>query len=141
MPDHPQSPQAGPDHVGQAVAAANAALDRALVHGTPDEAASLFTADAVLGESGMADVVGRQAIAGFLARGNQVRTVTFHAVHREELIVLGTRAIEFAWFDEIKLANGGVPVRERGRVVTDWRLDSDGAWRIARLVISDLPAA
>lgn len=141
MPDLSQSLQPDVDRVGRAVAAANAALDRALVQGTPEETASLFTADAILGESGMADVVGRPAIAGFLARGNQVRTVTFHAVHRDELIVLGPRAIEFAWFDEIKLPNGGTPVRERGRVVTDWRLDADGAWRIARLVISDLPAA
>ncbi len=141
MPNTSHPRQADPDQVGQAVAAANAALDRALVHGAPEEAASLFTADAVLGESGLADVVGRAAIAGFLARGNQVRTVTFHAVHREELIVLGTRAIEFAWFDETKLPHGGAPVSERGRIVTDWRLGSDGAWRIARLVISDLPAA
>ncbi len=127
--------------VSAAVAAANAALDRALVAGTHQVAAALFTVDAVLGESGMADVVGREAIAGFLARGDQVRAVTFHAVHRDELIIIGDRAIEFARFDETKLPHGGVPVRERGRIVTDWRRETDGAWRIARLVISDLPGA
>lgn len=51
MPEPSQFPQAGLDRIGQAVAAANAALDRALVHGTPEEAASLFTAEAALVEA------------------------------------------------------------------------------------------
>lgn len=124
----------------RAIAAVNAALDRALVSGTPDEAAAHFAVDALLGESGMADVVGRAAITAFLARGNQVRRVTHHLVEREDLILLGDRAIEFARFDETKvLAAGGAVVRERGRFVTDWRREADGAWRIARMVISDVP--
>lgn len=126
----------------RAIAAVNAALDRALVSGTPEEAAAHFTVDALLGESGMADVVGRATIAGFLARGNQVRAVTYHLVHREDLILLGDRAIEFARFDETKIIKAtGAEVRERGRFVTDWRREADGAWRIARMVISDLPVA
>lgn len=129
------------DQAGAAIAATNRALDRALVDGTPEVAAALFTKDAVLGESGIADVVGRDAIAGFLARGGQVRAVTFHAVHRDELIVMGNRAIEFAWFEETKVPHGGVPIQERGRLATDWRREADGVWRIARLVISDLPIA
>lgn len=129
------------DEAGRAIAAVNAALDRALVEGTPEEAAAHFTVDAVLGESGMADAVGRATIAGFLAKGNAVRRVTHHRIDRDELVVLGDRAIEFAVFDETKLPHGGTPVRERGRIVTDWRREPDGAWRIARLIISDLPAA
>lgn len=130
------------DEAGRAIAAVNAALDRALVSGTPEEAAAHFTVDALLGESGMADVVGRTAIAAFLTRGNQVRTVTYHLVHREELILFGDRAIEFARFDETKILKAsGAEVTERGRFVTDWRRQADGAWRIARMVISDLPVA
>lgn len=129
------------ERAGAAIAAANAELDRALIRATPEAAAALFTTDAVLGESGMADVVGREAIAEFLARGDQLRAVTFHAVHRDDLIVIGDRAIEFAWFEETKLPHGGVPIQERGRIATDWRREADGAWRIARLVISDLPIA
>ncbi len=127
------------DQAGLAIAAANRILDRALVEQKPEVAAALFTADAVLGESGVADVVGRAAIAGFLARGDLVRAVTFHAVHRDDLIVIGDRAVEFAWFEETKVLHGGAPVHERGRIATDWRREADGAWRIARLVISDLP--
>ncbi len=129
------------DEVARAIASVTAALDTAIVQGTPEEAASHFTVDAVLGESGAADVVGRDAIAAFLARGNQVRAVTSHCIHRDELLVLGDRAIEFGWFDETKVPHGGMPVSEQGRIVTDWRRDPDGAWRMARLVISDLPAA
>lgn len=122
------------------ITAATTSLDRALVHGTPDEIAAHFTEDAVLGESGVADALGRAAIRGFLAVGNQARAVTHHRLVRDELILLDDRAIEFGWFEETKLPHGGTPVVERGRTVTDWRRGPDGAWRIARLVISDLPA-
>ena len=88
----------------------------------------------------MADVVGRATIAAFLTRGNQARKVTYHLVQREDLILLGDRAIEFARFDETKvLTAGGAEIKERGRFVTDWRREADGAWRIARMVISDVP--
>jgi uncharacterized protein (TIGR02246 family) len=124
---------------GLRIAEASASLDGALVRGDPDEVAAHFTEDAVLGESGAPDALGRAAIRAFLARGNEVRTVTRHVLTRDELIVLGDRAIEFARFDEGKRLRDGSEVSERGRVVTDWRLGSDGRWRIARLVVSDLP--
>ena len=114
-------------------------LDAALVGGDPDEVAASFTEDAVLGESGAADAVGRESIRAFLVRGHEVRTVTRHVLTRDELIVLGDRAIEFARFDEGKRLRDGREVSERGRVVTDWRRGQDGRWRIARLVVSDLP--
>ena len=121
------------------LAQASAQLDSALVGGDPDEVASHFTEDAVLGESGADDAVGREAIRAFLVRGNELRTVTRHVLTRDELIVMGDRAIEFARFDEGKRLRDGREVRERGRVVTDWRRGPDGRWRIARLVVSDLP--
>jgi len=121
------------------IAEASASLDLALVDGDPDRVADHFTEDAVLGESGAADAVGRAAIRGFLARGNEVRTVTRHRVTRDDLLVAGDRAIEFGRFDEGKRLRDGKEVTERGRVVTDWRLGADGRWRIARLVVSDLP--
>ena len=120
---------------------AAARLDRDLVVGTPEDIAAHFTEDAVLGESGAADAVGRAAIRAFLAQGNLVRTVTHHRFVRDELIALGDRAIEFGWFEEGKLPHGGSPVVERGRTVTDWRRAPDGTWKIARIVISDLPGA
>lgn len=129
-----------PEHeAAQEIERAAATLDAALVRGDPDEIAAHFTEDAVLGESGAADAVGRAAIRAFLVRGNDVRTVTHHLLTRDELIVLGRRAIEFARFDEGKRLRDGTEVTERGRVVTDWRLGADGRWRIARLVVSDLP--
>ena len=118
---------------------AAAGLDAALVGGDPDVVASHFTEDAVLGESGAEDAVGREAIRAFLVHGNEVRTVTRHVLTRDELIVMGDRAIEFARFDEGKRLRDGREVSERGRVVTDWRRGGDGRWRIARLVVSDLP--
>ena len=121
------------------IAEAAARLDSALVGGDPDDVASHFTEDAVLGESGADDAVGRDAIRAFLVRGNEVRTVTRHLLTRDDLIVLGDRAIEFARFDEGKRLRDGREVSERGRVVTDWRKCRDGRWRIARLVVSDLP--
>lgn len=122
------------------IAAATASLDRALVHGTPDEIAAHFTEDAVLGESGSTDALGRAAIRGLLAVGNLARAVTHHRLVRDELILLDDRAIEFGWFEETKPPHGGTPVVERGRTVAGWRRGSDGAWRIARLVLSDFPA-
>jgi uncharacterized protein (TIGR02246 family) len=125
--------------VADRIAAASASLDRALA--SPDAAAvaSHFTEDGVLGESGMADVVGRAAIADFLGAANQKRRVTHHELTRDELIVLGDRAIERARFAEIKQLPGQAPVHEWGRVVTFWKREPDGAWRIERLVVSDLP--
>jgi len=121
------------------IAQASLQLDLALVGGDPDDVASHFTEDAVLGESGADDAVGREAIRAFLVRGNQLRTVTRHVLTRDDLVVLGDRAIEFARFDEGKRLPDGREVSERGRVVADWRKGADGRWRIARLVVSDLP--
>jgi uncharacterized protein (TIGR02246 family) len=110
------------------------------VEGPPEAVAAIFTADGVIGESGMADIVGRHAIAEFLTKANGIRTVTRHRLFREEIIFLGDRAIEFGRFDETKVKPGQPPYDERGRTVTDWRRESDGAWRIANLVVSDLPS-
>lgn len=125
----------------RAILEAGAELDRALVSGTPAEIASHFTLDAVLGESGAPDAIGRAAIERFLTAGNAVRTVTHHRIHSDEIVfVAAGRAIEFGRFDETKVKHGQpAPILERGRIVTDWRLEADGRWRIARLVISDLP--
>lgn len=128
----------GSEAAGQ-IAREAANLDAALVRGDPDAIAAHFTEDAILGESGAADAKGRPAIREFLARGNEVRTVTRHHLTRDELIVMGDRAIEFARFDEGKRLRDGTEVTERGRVVSDWRRGEDGRWRIARLVVSDLP--
>jgi len=122
-----------------AIAAASSALDRALVEGDPGRVAGLFTLDAVLGESGLDDVVGRDAIRDFLDRANRVRTVTHHQVFRTELLVFGRLAIEYGWFTETKVKPGHPPIHDRGRTVTYWRHDDDGAWRISRVVVSDLP--
>jgi uncharacterized protein (TIGR02246 family) len=123
-----------------AIAAVGEALDRALVSGDPDVVASYFTVDAVLGESGMHDVVGRRPIRDFLAAANLKRTVTGHVLHQQEVLSLGPgRALELAWFEETKELPGQPPIKEWGRVVTFWRREGDGAWRVERMVISDLP--
>jgi len=122
------------------LARAAAGLDQALMAQDAVKAASYFTESAILGESGLDDVVGRAAIEAFLAEANTRRRVEFHRLVREELIPLGDRAIELARFDEIKRRPGADPVRERGRTVTFWRREADGEWRIERLVVSDLPA-
>jgi ketosteroid isomerase-like protein len=124
-----------------AIAAACRALDEALMASDAHRAASHFTADAILGESGLDDVVGREAILDFLVRGDAVRTVTHHRLHRKELLVFGELAVEYGWFDETKRRAGQPPIHERGRTMTLWRRDADGEWRIHRLVISDLPLA
>lgn len=118
-----------------------ARLDRALVSQDAEGAAALFTPDAVLGESGMDDVVGREAIRDFLAAADRVRRVSHHRLDRDDLLVAGEVAVETARFDETKEYPGRPPVRERGRVVLFWRRDPDGEWRIFRLIVSDLPAA
>lgn len=125
--------------VAAAIAKISDSLDLALVAGDPGRIAEHFAEDAILGESGAEDAVGRAAIRGFLALGNEVRTVTRHRLTRDDLLVVGDRAIEFGRFDEGKRLRDGREVTERGRVVTDWRRGSDGQWRIARLIISDLP--
>jgi hypothetical protein len=55
------------------LAQASAQLDSALVGGDPDDVASHFTEDAVLGESGADDAVGREAIRAFLVRGKRAQ--------------------------------------------------------------------
>ena len=61
-----------------AIAAVCHSLDDALMAGDALRAAGHFTPDAILGESGVDDVVGRDAILAFLVRGNELRTVTHH---------------------------------------------------------------
>ncbi|MBL8986238.1 MAG: DUF4440 domain-containing protein [Gemmatimonadetes bacterium] len=126
-----------------AIVAASAALDRSLVSGTPADVAAFFTPDAVLCESGYHDVVGRAAIERFLTEANAVRTVVGHRIHQDELIFVDERrALEFGRFDETKTKPGHPgPIHERGRTVTDWRREPDGQWRIARVVVSDLPSS
>src|SRR5262249_20077722 len=97
----------------------------------PDLAAAQFTDDAVFGESGMEDVAGRAAIRKFLADANLVRTITYHKHHRDEITFLGDLAIERSRFDETKVKPGQKPIRERGRVISYWRVERDGAWRIS----------
>lgn len=125
--------------VAEAIAAVSASIDRALMEGDASAVAGHFTHDAILGESGDEDVVGRDAILAFLERGNAVRAVTHHQLHRQELHLFGDLAVEYGWFDEVKLKPGLLPIHERGRTMTLWRCDPDGAWRIHRLVISELP--
>jgi len=93
----------GMPDVSGAIAAVTDALDRGLMTADPDLAAAQFTEDAVFGESNMEDVTGRTAIRDFLASANQIRTITHHKHHRDELIVLGDRAIERCHFDETKV--------------------------------------
>jgi uncharacterized protein (TIGR02246 family) len=121
-----------------AIAEANAAVDRALMASDPDAVAAMFTEDGVLSESGLDDLVGRAAIRDFLAQANTVRTVTFHRLIREELDLFGDRAIERAAVEETKVKPGLPPIHERGRVVTYWRRNASGGWRIARIIASDL---
>lgn len=136
------TPGSGPvdEDVPSRLTAVAVRLDQALVSGDVDAAAACFTEDAVLGESGAPDAVGRAAIRAFLVRGNEVRAVIEHRMFRDDLVLMEQRAIEFARFNEVKVPAGGEPVRERGRVVIDWRRAPDGSWRIGRLVVSDLPA-
>lgn len=127
------------DNASTAIAQACRALDRALMDGDDVAAAHYFTDNAILGESGVDDVVGRDAILAFLQRGSTVRTVTHHELHRVELLLFGEHAVEYGWFDESKRRGTLPEEHERGRTMTLWHRDEDDVWRIHRLVISDLP--
>lgn len=135
MPTHPSS------SVADAIARQADALDRALVAGDPDQVTAFFTDDAILGESGMPDAIGRDAIRGFLVAGNQVRSVVHHQLFRDELHAIGADlCVEVSRFDEVKIRHGETArIEERGRVVTFWARQSDGVWRIRRILVSDLP--
>ena len=127
--------------VSDAIARQADELDRALVAGDPEQVAGFFTEDAILGESGMPDAVGRDAIRGFLAAANQIRSVVHHRLFRDELHPIGADlCVEVSHFDEAKIRHGETArIEERGRVVTFWARQSDGAWRIRRILVSDLP--
>jgi ketosteroid isomerase-like protein len=125
--------------IGAELAAIAERLDAALVAQDHTAAAECFAVDAVLGESGLADVRGREAIRRFLADADQRRAVTHHRMWRDDLVVAGDRAVEACRFDETKQRPGAASEQERGRAVIFWRREPDGAWRIERLVVSDLP--
>jgi len=128
------------ERIGAELAAIGARLDAALVAQDHSAAAACFTADAVLGESGLDDVRGREAIRRFLAGADRRRAVTHHRLWRDDLVVAGDRAVEACRFDETKQRPGAAPEHERGRAAIFWRREADGAWRIERLVVSDLPS-
>jgi uncharacterized protein (TIGR02246 family) len=125
--------------IGALLAERTAALDRALMAQDAEGVAALFTEDAVFGESGMADFVGRRAIRDFLAEADRTRAVVYHRLVRDQLILAGDRAVEIGRFDEAKQRPGHPPQQERGRVVLVWRRVAGGDWLIERLVVSDLP--
>jgi ketosteroid isomerase-like protein len=126
--------------IGARLAERSAALDRALMARDAEGVALNFTEDAVFGESGMEDLIGRPAIRDVLAAADLTRAVVYYRLVREQLLPAGDRVVEIARFDETKQRPGQPPQHERGRVVLVWRRVGGDDWLIERLVVSDLPA-
>jgi uncharacterized protein (TIGR02246 family) len=124
---------------GAAVVAAMdhyAALVRAV---NSDSVAAMFTQDAQLLEPGMAPLRGREAIRAFLAPFDGKVTVDTVENRTDLVEVYGDTAYLWGRYRQVARTGDQPPGEFDGRYVARWRLEADGRWRLARLLMQPAP--
>jgi len=138
-PRHPAPPIDG--GAADSVRAAVRAYDSILVYGPPDSTAALYTADGILFIPGMQPLQGRQAIVDFLSPIWASSTVLTARTTIDTVQLFGGQALTWGTYEEIAGPRGQAPSLYRGRVVMEWSRDTDGRWRIARVLTQPSPPA
>lgn len=119
----------------QQVEAAMRGYTNALRTATPDSLTDWFTRDGVLLEPGMNALNGRAAILAFLTPLAGTATVQSAESTPEWFELHGTTAYLWGTYRQ-RVVVGTQPAAEyTGRYVGEWRRESDGQWRIARMMV------
>jgi uncharacterized protein (TIGR02246 family) len=111
----------------------NVELEAAYLEGDAARAAALFTEDAVLMPNEIENIQGRENIQGFLQFIFRSTTVLQYDLEVRELERDGSTAYELGVFSWAS-STGQDTTQENGRYSMVRKLDSDGAWRIHRLL-------
>ena len=79
-----------------------------------------------------------RAFTEFLAQ----MTFTDGGVTLDDVMVSGDMAVETGTFDWTFTTKSGAPIKDKGKYLTVWKRQADGAWKIVRDINNtDLPAA
>ena len=133
-------PAAAQDAARSAVLQAMAHYTRLIQLVNSDSVAAVYTADAELLEPGMAPLRGREAIRSFLAPFDGQAVVDTVESGTDQLEVYGPVAYQWGTYHQVARLRGQAPAAFYGRYVAQWRLEGDGAWRLARLLMQPAPA-
>lgn len=127
--------------VRQSIESANAKFIDALKRGDTTTAVSNYADDAIVmmpnegswrGQDGV-----RKGFAGFLSQ----LAVKDAKLNTENVMVGGDLAVETGTYEWTLLPKGGKEIKDKGKYMTVWKRNSDGAWKIVRDINnSDLPA-
>ena len=112
----------------------------ALRTGTPTEVAALFDVEGELQLPGLAALHGRDAIREFLAPLTAAMEVDAVSMQTVLLDVHGTSADHWGTYKQIAGERGKAKQQFHGRYAAIWQKNSDGHWRLLRLMMQPLPA-
>lgn len=128
--------------VRQAIDAANARLDSAIVRNDTATLASFYADDAILMMAETPAARGHDAIAKtFAGMGSALKASSFK-LQTQDVIVAGDYAIETGAYDLMghPTAKGAKPVHGVGKYVVVWKKQADGSYKILRdIANSDQP--
>jgi uncharacterized protein (TIGR02246 family) len=100
-----------------------------------------WTDDGIFIEKNQPTVVGAAKMESQMAAFLATMKITRVALERVDLSVSGDLAYVIGNFAEEVQPPKGKPISSTGRVVYIWKRQADGAWKIARLLATDPPAA
>jgi len=128
--------------VRQAIEAANARFDSAVLKGDTATLAGMYSDDAVLMMSGSPAARGHEAIAkSFAGMGAAMKLSTFK-LQTQDVVVAGDYAIETGAYDLTAqpAAKGAKPQHDVGKYLVLWKKQADSSYKILRdIANSDQP--
>ena len=135
-----------------AIAAASSAYAKALENGTPDSVLRWWVSDPVYINRGIPTLRGRRALDSVFTLVHSAWHDVKASIETDEIAVSGDLAYQIGSYSESFRLTAGVTQRLQGRTLTSaapdtlrgrflfvWRRQSDGSWRIARAIGTDLP--
>jgi uncharacterized protein (TIGR02246 family) len=106
--------------------------------GTPDEVAACYTADGELLLPGLDPLHGREAIRAFLAPLAAATEVESVDIESQLVEVHGKSANQWGKYRQVAGEKGKTKQQFRGRFASLWHRESDGRWRLVRLMMQPL---
>lgn len=130
----------GPRSIRGVALPMNAALDTAYRRGDAAAVAALMSDSVVISAENIPDISGRLAIRDLLTQFFNAHSVRVYTLNPLEVNIYGEHAFERGTFEWIAGPKGGPMTRRNGRYMLLRIRDTDGAWKIHRLIENCLPA-
>ena len=103
-----------------------------------DSVAAMYTPDGEMLQARAAPIRGRDAIRAFLKPFDGHAIVDTATSTTEQVEVFDSTAYLWGSYHQVTRLDGP-PAAYNGRFVTRWRLEPDGNWRIARILMQPAP--